>query len=40
MNVNTFLSEELASHGYVVFSLGHPYWNEVHFDLDEVLIIS
>jgi len=32
MNANTFLSEELASHGYVVFSIGHPYWCEFYFD--------
>jgi hypothetical protein len=34
MNANTFLSEELASHGYVVFSIGHPYWCEFYFDAD------
>ena len=34
MNANTFLSEELASHGYVVFSIGHPYWCEFYFDAE------
>ena len=34
MNANTFLSEELASHGYVVFSTGHPYWCEFYYDAD------
>ncbi|MGD9403423.1 MAG: hypothetical protein PVF95_14285, partial [bacterium] len=26
MTANVFLFEELASHGYVVLSVGHPYW--------------
>jgi hypothetical protein len=34
MNANTFLSEELASHGYVVFSVGHPYWCEFYVDAE------
>lgn len=34
MNANTFLSEELASHGYVVFSVGHPYWCEFYYDAE------
>jgi hypothetical protein len=34
MNANTLLSEELASHGYVVFSIGHPYWCEFYFDAE------
>ena len=34
MNANTLLSEELASHGYVVFSIGHPYWCEFYFDVE------
>jgi hypothetical protein len=34
MNANTFLSEELASHGYVVFSIGHPYWCEFYYDAE------
>jgi dienelactone hydrolase len=34
MNANTFLSEELASHGYVVFAIGHPYWCEFYFDAE------
>ncbi len=34
INANTFLSEELASHGYVVFSIGHPYWCEFYFDAE------
>jgi predicted dienelactone hydrolase len=29
---NTALCEELASHGYVVFSVAHPYWNAFHYD--------
>lgn len=32
MTANVFLSEELASHGYVVFAVGHPYWCEFYFD--------
>jgi hypothetical protein len=32
MTANIFLSEELASHGYVVFVVGHPYWCEFYFD--------
>jgi hypothetical protein len=34
MTANVFLSEELASHGYVVFAVGHPYWSEFYFDGD------
>jgi hypothetical protein len=34
MNANTFLSEELASHGYVVFCIGRPYWCEFYFDAE------
>jgi len=34
MTANVFLSEELASHGYVVFAVGHPYWCEFYFDGD------
>lgn len=34
MTANTFLFEELASHGYVVFSIGHPYWCEFYFDAE------
>jgi hypothetical protein len=34
INANTFLSEELASHGYVVFAMGHPYWCEFYFDAE------
>lgn len=29
---NTTLFQELASHGYIVFSVGHPYWNAFHYD--------
>lgn len=29
---NTALFEELASHGYVVFAVSHPYWNAFHYD--------
>jgi len=31
---NTTLFQELASHGYVVFSVGHPYWNAFSYDID------
>jgi predicted dienelactone hydrolase len=34
MTANVFLFEELASHGYVVLSVGHPYWCEFYFDDD------
>ncbi|MFC2089338.1 alpha/beta hydrolase family protein [Bacteroidota bacterium] len=29
---NTTLFQELASHGYIVFSICHPYWNAFHYD--------
>ena len=29
---NTTLFQELASHGYIVFSTGHPYWNAFYYD--------
>jgi predicted dienelactone hydrolase len=29
---NTALFQELASHGYIVFSVGHPYWNAFCYD--------
>jgi hypothetical protein len=29
---NTTLFQELASHGYIVFSVCHPYWNAFHYD--------
>jgi len=29
---NTSVFQELASHGYVVFSVGHPYWNAFYYD--------
>lgn len=29
---NTALFQELASHGYIVFSTGHPYWNAFTYD--------
>jgi hypothetical protein len=32
MTANVFLFEELASHGYAVFAVGHPYWCEFYFD--------
>ncbi len=32
MTANVFLCEELASHGYVVLAVGHPYWCEFYFD--------
>jgi len=38
MNANIFLSEELASHGYVVFSIGHPYWCEFYYDAQGKII--
>ncbi len=31
---NTVLFEELASHGYVVISVGHPYWNAFYYDAE------
>lgn len=34
INANTLLSEELASNGYVVFAIGHPYWCEFYFDAE------
>ena len=34
INANTLMSEELASHGYVVFAIGHPYWCEFYFDAE------
>jgi dienelactone hydrolase len=34
INANTFMAEELASHGYVVFAIGHPYWCEFYFDAE------
>ena len=34
INANTLLSEELASHGYIVFAIGHPYWCEFYFDVE------
>jgi len=32
MTANVFLFEELASHGYIVLAVGHPYWCEFYFD--------
>jgi predicted dienelactone hydrolase len=32
MTANVFLCEEMASHGYVVLVVGHPYWCEFYFD--------
>ena len=32
ITANVFLYEELASHGYVVLAVGHPYWCEFYFD--------
>jgi predicted dienelactone hydrolase len=29
---NTTLFQELASHGYIVFSVCHPYWNAFYYD--------
>ena len=29
---NTTLFQELASHGYIVISVGHPYWNAFYYD--------
>ena len=34
MDASTFLAEELASHGYVVFFIGHPHWCEYYYDSD------
>jgi predicted dienelactone hydrolase len=33
MDANILLAEELASHGYVVFCIGHPHWCEYYFDV-------
>lgn len=38
MTANTFLFEKLASHGYVVFTIGHPYWCEFYFDAEGNII--
>ena len=32
MNANIFLFENLASHGYVVVSVGHPHWCVFYYD--------
>jgi predicted dienelactone hydrolase len=32
ITANVFLFEELASHGYVVLAVGHPYWCEFYFN--------
>lgn len=37
ITANVFLCEELASHGYVVLAVGHPYWCEFYFDADGTL---
>ena len=29
---NTAMFQELASHGYIVISVGHPYWNAYYYD--------
>ncbi|UCG51248.1 MAG: PD40 domain-containing protein [Candidatus Latescibacterota bacterium] len=34
ITANVFLCEELASHGYVVLAVGHPYWCEFYFDAE------
>ena len=34
MTANVMLYEELASHGYVVVAVGHPYWSEFYFHGD------
>jgi predicted dienelactone hydrolase len=34
MTANVSLCEELASQGYVVLAVGHPYWCEFYFDGD------
>ncbi len=34
ITANVFLCEELASYGYVVFAVGHPYWCEFYFDAE------
>jgi glutamine amidotransferase-like uncharacterized protein len=38
MSASTALSEELASHGYVVLTVGHPYWNPFYFDVEGGII--
>jgi predicted dienelactone hydrolase len=32
LDANILLAEELASHGYIVFCLGHPHWCAYYFD--------
>lgn len=34
MDGQTLLAEELASHGYLVFLIGHPHWCEYYYDAD------
>jgi dienelactone hydrolase len=34
MDASALLAEDLASHGYVVFFIGHPHWCEYYFDAD------
>jgi predicted dienelactone hydrolase len=34
MSASAALSEELASHGYVVLTIGHPYWEPFYFDAE------
>ena len=35
---NTTLCQELASHGYVVLSVGHPYWNAFYYNEKEKVV--
>ena len=35
---NTTLFQELVSHGYIVFSVGHPYWNAYTYDSEGKVI--
>jgi hypothetical protein len=35
---NTALFQELASHGYIVVSVGHPYWNAFYYDSEGQVI--
>lgn len=32
LDANILLAEELASHGYIVFCIGHPHWCAYYFD--------
>jgi hypothetical protein len=39
MDANIILCEELASHGFVVLSIGHPHWCEYYYDARGEIIL-